>query len=236
MRYLFLFAHPDDESAATGGTIRLLANQGQEIIVILATNGSGGSVTKCANSEAEYFGSTSALRRQEFKKACQVLGVSKQDYLGFKDSMITNHDTWGALTNRFVEQIESYQPNAIVTFDHSGWYFHLDHIAVSIAATRAFQQARHQADLLLFALFRPTGMEEKWQYVFSKELPTTHEVDISPVLTKKIAALEAHASQDLSFIKYLRQGQMNKEYFQLAKATPTGQRLLEKNPLFRPVK
>ena len=41
MKYLFFLAHPDDEAVAAGGTIRLLANKGDEIIVVLATKGRG---------------------------------------------------------------------------------------------------------------------------------------------------------------------------------------------------
>ncbi|MCG2692116.1 PIG-L family deacetylase, partial [Microgenomates group bacterium] len=76
MKYLFLLAHPDDEAVAAGGTIRLLANQGNEIIVVLATS------------------PDENIRLKEFKKSCKILGVTKTEVLNFKDGQINNKVVW----------------------------------------------------------------------------------------------------------------------------------------------
>ena len=73
-----------------------------------------------------------------------------------------------------IDRIEKYQPEIVVTFDHSGWYFHLDHVGVSIATLRAVQRAKHKVAALLFTLFHPPGIKIKWPYVYQKNcrLPT----------------------------------------------------------------
>jgi LmbE family N-acetylglucosaminyl deacetylase len=39
MKYLFLLAHLDDEAVTSGGTIKWLVNQGDEVRLVLVTDG-----------------------------------------------------------------------------------------------------------------------------------------------------------------------------------------------------
>jgi len=223
MKYLFLLAHPDDEAVAAGGTIRLLANQGNEITVVLATKGEAGGPT------------SSRLRRVEFRKSCEILGVSKFEILKFKDGEINNKIVWGELELQFIEKIEKFRPEAVVTFDHSGWYFHLDHVGVSIAAMRAAQRAKHKVQVLLFMLFHPPGIKLRWPYVYQQSLPVTHMVEVKSVIRQKIQAIKAHKSQYLGFLPSMLLGRMNKEYFQLVLATKKGKMWFNKSEVFKKV-
>ncbi|MFH0943315.1 MAG: PIG-L deacetylase family protein [Candidatus Beckwithbacteria bacterium] len=215
MKYLFFLAHPDDEAVAAGGTIRLLADQGEEVVLVLATRGDQPG------------------RTVEFKNSCEILGVSKFEILNYKDGEINNKLVWGELELAFIEAIEKYQPKIVMTFDHSGWYFHLDHVGVSIAALRAVQKAKHKTQVLLFSLFHPPGIKIKWPYVYQKKLPVTHVVDIRSVVKQKAAAIEAHASQTMSFLPMLKLGLMNREYFQLVLATKKGKLWLNRSKIFK---
>lgn len=221
MKYLFLLAHPDDEAVAAGGTIRLLANQGNEITVVLATKGEAGE--------------GQGDRLKEFERSCGILGISQTEVLNFKDGEINNKIVWGELELAFIDAIEKYQPDAVITFDHSGWYFHLDHVGVSIAALRAVQRAKHKVGALLFTLFHPPGIKIKWPYVYQKKLPITHVVEVKRVIKQKVAAIEAHASQSMNFLPLMRLGLMNKEYFQLVLATKKGKMWFNKGEVFKKV-
>ena len=53
MKFLFIFAHPDDETVACGGTIRLLANAGHECKVVSVTAGDAGSVTSAIQKQLD---------------------------------------------------------------------------------------------------------------------------------------------------------------------------------------
>jgi LmbE family N-acetylglucosaminyl deacetylase len=215
MRFLFLLAHPDDETVAGGGTMRLLAEAGHEVRVVLATSGQAGEVAAAAKAELVKWGSIDKLRREELKKACRVLGVKDYKILDFVDGEITNRMVWGKLKAAFMGEIEAYKPDVVITFDHSGWYFHLDHVGVSIAALWAVREAKHKTKTLAFNVFRPEGIAEKWPYVYSHSLPVTHRVDIRPVIQKKRLALLAHKSQGLErLIKLVDRGKLEEEYFQ----------------------
>jgi LmbE family N-acetylglucosaminyl deacetylase len=221
VRSLFLLAHPDDETVAAGGTIRRLADNGDEVIVVLATKGEAGE--------------GSEKRLKEFREACKILGIKEIEILKYKDGRINNQIVWGSLELDFIDQIEKHKPEVVVTFDHSGWYFHLDHVGVSLAALRAVQRAKHKVEALLFTLFHPPGIKIRWPYVYQEKLPVTHEVDIKKVLKAKVAAVKAHRSQKMRFLPFLRAGRMNKEYFQLVLASQKGKRLFENDKIFKKI-
>lgn len=241
MKYLFLLAHPDDEAVAAGGTIRMLANQGNEIIVVLATAGDEGAPHSRGKAGQDNQGlndirhSGMNIRLKEFKKSCEILGVQQFKILKFKDGEINNKQVWGELELQLIEQVEKYKPDVVVTFDHSGWYFHLDHVGVSIAALRAVQRAKHRVEALFFTLFHPPGIKIKWPYVYQKKLPATHVVNIKNVLKQKTTAIKAHKSQTMSFLPMLKMGLMNKEYFQLVLATKKGKMWFNKSEVFKQI-
>ena len=226
MKYLYLLAHPDDEVVASGGTIRKLVNNGDQVRVVLATKGQAG---KGANKRIE-----------EFKKSCEILGVSDYKLLGYQDGEINNKLVWGRLEQDFIDEINSYKPEAVVTFDHSGWYFHLDHVGVSLAGVRGVDKAQHKVEVVLFSLFQPPGIKSRWKYVYADKLPVTHRVDIEDVLEVKMKAVMAHKSQKITFLPYLALGKLHKkyfdhEYFQVALASKRGRKMLEGSDIFREI-
>ena len=221
MRYLFLLAHPDDETVAAGGTIRGLVDNGDEVIVVLATKGEAGEGRE--------------KRMKEFREAGKILGISRTEILKYRDGRIDNKAVWGKLELDLIDQIEKHKPEVVVTFDHSGWYFHLDHVGVSIASLRAVQRSEHKVEAMLFMLFHPPGIKIKYPYVYQEKLAITHVVDIKKVLDKKVAALKAHESQTMSFKPHLEKGRMNKEYFQLVLATKKGRIWFNKHKIFKKI-
>ncbi len=216
MKFLCLWAHPDDEVIGAGGTVRLLADQGHEVVVIAATDGGAGEVTQAAASRVKELGSLGAVRKEELKLACEILGVKECKVLDFADGTITNQIVWGKLTQIFIDLINEREPDYVMTFDHSGWYFHLDHVGVSIAATVACQQAEYKPKGLLLNLHKPMTAGTRWKYVFPEKLPSTHVVDISSVREAKIKALKAHVSQNNpTFLENLEAEDQPQEFFQL---------------------
>lgn len=234
MTWLFVYAHPDDETVAAGGTIKLLTQMGETVKVVLATAGQLGKVAPKLRPKLKQHGSVEALRRQELQKAMGILGVNDHQILEFTDGAITNETVWGPLQSAFIELLDTHRPQAIVTFDHSGWYYHLDHVGVSIALTRAIKHCQNSPDLILLNPFHPPGLKDHWPY-FYQPLNPTHRVDITPVIPDKIRALKAHASQAIPLITPLKEGKMNYEYFRLAKATKKGQKYLKNSIIFSPL-
>ncbi len=199
MTFLFVFAHPDDETVACAGTIHKLIQSGHEVVVVSVTNGSAGQASQAVQKRllSKYAGDLGALREAEFHKVCKHLGVYQSQLLQFVDGQITNEDVWGKLTTEIISLIDHHHPEVIITFDHSGWYYHLDHVGVSIATTLAFHQTKSPR-LLLFSNFQP--QQNRWQYVFPDPTLSTHQVVVEDV-EHKLKALQIHESQDLEIVK-----------------------------------
>lgn len=227
MKYLFLLAHPDDEAVASGGTIRRLVDLGDEVKVVLATKGEAGR--------------GAGKRVDEFIKSCQILGVKEYKFLGYQDGEINNKLVWGKLGQDFLSEIKEYKPEVVVTFDHSGWYYHLDHVGISLAVMKAVKKAKHKVQVLLFCLFQPPGIRKRWSYVYQDKLPVTHEVDIKSVLGIKMKAIKAYKSQKIDFLPYLALGKLhkkyfNKEYFQLVMINNRGEKRWFDKSIFKKIK
>jgi len=228
MKYLFVFAHPDDETVACASTIKQLVDHGDEVRLVFATAGDAGEVSR----GLKLAGSVAELRVQEVAQAAKHLGVEQVEFLEFKDGTITNQDVWGRLQQQIVDVIDTFLPDVVITFDHTGWYYHLDHVGVSIATTLAYHSATHRAQALLFSHYQPGGT--RWKYIF-RPTPATHTVTITDP-AHKLRAIKLHRSQNLSQPKkYLKTAEPKLEFYELAFATGRGKKLLAEHNLFQPV-
>ena len=84
LRLLCVTAHPDDESGGFGGTLLLYAEKGVQTHVICLTDGQAASNRGSASNGAEL----GAIRRQEFKAACDLLGVRWSEVVGLPDGAL----------------------------------------------------------------------------------------------------------------------------------------------------
>lgn len=82
-RVLFVHAHPDDETLATGGTIATLVDAGAEVVLLTLTRGERGEVVP--GDLAHLIGDPEALgshRAGELAKAAEILGIRDHRFLG----------------------------------------------------------------------------------------------------------------------------------------------------------
>ena len=155
---LFVHAHPDDESASTGGTIARYIAEGADVTVITCTRGEQGkiAVPELAHCAADKDDTLGAVRSAELAAAIHELGVKDHRYLiaeGFyRDSgrmgLPSNNrpdafwqadlDQAAAWLARVIREIH---PDALVTYDPTGGYNHPDHIQAHRVAMRAVQLA-----------------------------------------------------------------------------------------------
>lgn len=147
-RLLAVFAHPDDETFGTGGTLALYARRGVEVHLICATRGEVGE----APPGLRGFASIGEMREDELRSAASVLGLKTVHFLGYQDSgMPGSADNYHpqALAAAPVEQvarqvagyIRQIRPQVVITFDPMGGYRHPDHIAIHRATVAAFGMA-----------------------------------------------------------------------------------------------
>ena len=80
---LAVFAHPDDESFGTGGTLAKYATNGTRVVLACATRGEVGEIGDPALARREILG---AAREAELRCAARRLGVHEIRFLGYRDS------------------------------------------------------------------------------------------------------------------------------------------------------
>lgn len=151
---LGVFAHPDDESFGSGGTLARYAGEGKDVHVIIATDGIAGSVedgTKWQDHET-----LAQVRSTELANAAVALGVTSIWSLPYRDSGMRNTEAnqhpdaliqqpIAELTQELIAYIDRLQPDVIVTHDPFGGYGHPDHVRCCEAVTAAFHIVRSRA-------------------------------------------------------------------------------------------
>jgi N-acetyl-1-D-myo-inositol-2-amino-2-deoxy-alpha-D-glucopyranoside deacetylase len=79
---LFVHAHPDDETLATGALIAELVDRGVHVQLVTATRGERGEVVAGVLTDEVDPATLSSIREAELSTACDVLGVAERYWLG----------------------------------------------------------------------------------------------------------------------------------------------------------
>lgn len=227
MKVIFIFAHPDDETFSSGGTIAKLTKENILVKLITATKGEKGEVGNPPLCKKEELGK---IREQELKSAAKILGISEIFFLGFIDGILENTSP-KKLEKEVLKILESEKPDIVVTFDKSGISNHPDHRTISKIATSAFNKYKKliEKHVKLYYTTIPKSYIKKYKkeglinQSFGKITGTadkqiTSVVDIKDTFAIKVKALKEHKTQHLDWERYLkRQKHVNlkKEFFVL---------------------
>ena len=137
-------AHPDDECLATGGTIARASAEGHRVVLVVATDGAYGEVP----SDLQTCETLVDRRFKEVTASAKVLGISRLEMLGYKDSGMTgwaqNSDPAAFINidievaaERLADILRQENADALTIYDWHGNYGHPDHIAVHKVGSRA---------------------------------------------------------------------------------------------------
>ncbi len=172
-RVLILAAHPDDESVGAAGTLALLCDAGAVVTAVLATDG------EATRGSAGDPATTGALRREEARAACRILGVGDVRHLGLADGGLPG--SVDALASSISSVVAEVEPEVVLL----PWWLddHPDHQALSSA----------------LAVADVSGSLEVWGYETWTPLPANRLVDITQVLDRKRRALAEHRTAHLAF-------------------------------------
>ncbi len=135
-RLLLVFAHPDDESFFTAGTVARHVAAGGRAALVSATRGERGSQPNPPVCDPADLG---RVRSGELRQACRAMGVSRLTFLGYVDQGLASADPKEA-SARVARVMASYRPDAVVTFGPEGIYQHPDHVAIHHLAVAAFDR------------------------------------------------------------------------------------------------
>jgi len=187
----FVFAHPDDESFSSACLIRQLRAAGHRPVLLLATRDDAGQKNGYAVGATRE--ELAAIREKEMERAAAVLGLVAVEHLGLPDGKLQEVGQ-ERLVDGIVAFIERHRPRVVVTFPEDGMNFHPDHVAVSLAVTRA-------------VVGGSCPSVEKLYYVLSDALraggrKASVVVDAKPDWEAKAEALRAHESQRLAVLRH----------------------------------
>jgi LmbE family N-acetylglucosaminyl deacetylase len=198
LKLMCVTAHPDDECFGFGGALALAADRGIETYVICLTDGQAAS----NRGDAATGDALGAMRRDEFRRSCEVLGVTRHELMDYQDGRLEFVE-FSVAAGRLVEKIRSFKPDVVMTFGGDGGQnTHADHMMTSALTTAAFHWAGqtkrspdagspHKAQRLYYltANFqipdRPPAMTMPW----------TVTLDIRSVRERKTEAFRQHVSQ-----------------------------------------
>jgi LmbE family N-acetylglucosaminyl deacetylase len=206
---LAIFAHPDDESLACGGTLARLAAAGVRVVLLCASRGERGGPTGPVRDDA-----LALVRVQEIRCAASVLGVADVILMDHPDGQL-GWDRVPEFQAQIVATVRRYAPSAVITFGADGLYWHKDHIGVYERTTTALQSFGTAAPpiyhvtmprgiirpLVEAALSRGWTAPAKgfWSLVPDafglSAAPPTVIVDVQPWVAQKVAAILCHQTQ-----------------------------------------
>ncbi|MXW02938.1 MAG: PIG-L family deacetylase [Holophagales bacterium] len=192
-RILVVTPHPDDETFTSGGTLAILAANGNDIRVVVYTTDNAGSRDPEMTKDR-----LKAIRRAEEEEACRILGIPKENivWLGHDDGMLEYVDRRD-LTRQVAREIRRFKPDALFSVDPGSPYeqYHKsDHRSGAIITVDAIRAARWR---LYFPELEAEGFEA-WSVplvFFYYSANPNYTVDITAVAGKKARASAAHISQ-----------------------------------------
>lgn len=181
MNYLFVVAHPDDESDAAGGTIHKLIQEGNNVAVAIMV------------SQAAARRDLSDTLSDDEREALSILGVEKVYHADFPNIKMNTVPHLNLV--QFIEGcIEDFKADAIVT--HHPTDTNNDHAMTSYAAqaaSRLFQRKPGIPQLKLF-MYMETPSATEWSLDSSaKRFTPNYFVEIGKEgVQTKIKALQAY--------------------------------------------
>ncbi len=239
MKVVLVFAHPDDETFTSSGTIINLTQKGHTAKLIMATKGEAGMLGNPPVATKKTLGK---IRERELKKAAKVTGISQIYFLDYLDGTLdTIHVE--EIEKRITSILKKEKPDLVITFEKNGISMHPDHKVISKATTLGFKKYMSSVNkrVQLYHVCLPITYLKihhaagyKYEY-FGKMIGTpddniTTRVDVTKIYPLKEKAMRSHVTQGKDCENLLKRNQLipgkKYEHFQLIAENKPGENYL----------
>ncbi|MEX0784236.1 MAG: PIG-L deacetylase family protein [Dehalococcoidia bacterium] len=185
---MVIMAHPDDADFTSAGTVAKWCAEGWEVIYVLVTGGDKGTHDETMHPEK-----LAAIREQEQREACKVLGVKELVCLGYPDGFVPD-DT--ELRGTIVRLLRLHRPDVVVTWDaFRGSFNHRDHRNVGRVTMDAVYPVVR--DRLFYEHDEEDGLASHQvnEILLAGAADPDYVVDVTDHWETKIDAILCHTSQ-----------------------------------------
>lgn len=220
---LLVHAHPDDESISTGGVMMKAKAHGHRVVLVTATRGEAGEIYNM--DEAESRPRLGEIRTEELRAADEILGVDRQEFLGYRDSgMVDTPDNKDPRSfhqakleeaaERLAVFLREERPDIVVTYADDGVYGHPDHIKAHHVTNAALDIVEREGVPVQKLYY--TAVPRSMMQAFAEQYPDqaqeqarrnmriegtpdeliTAKVDAHDYVDRKLDAFRAHLSQN----------------------------------------
>ena len=218
-RIVTVYAHPDDESIISGGTLIKAVKQGHEVVTICATRGEAGRIDNPEEVTRETVGQA---REAELRKAAEIIGIKEVFFLDYIDAKLAEIEDEEAV-EKIVGLLNKLQPQVVMTFEPEGISYHPDHIQMHRWTMMALNHPKlnFAPEKIYWNTIKQSPGRIRRGKVMGKPLEEINTVvDVGDVLQQKSQAVLAHRTQWglLKEVFGIREGKVNlapKEYFLL---------------------
>jgi N-acetyl-1-D-myo-inositol-2-amino-2-deoxy-alpha-D-glucopyranoside deacetylase len=220
---LFLVhAHPDDEAISTGGVMMKAKAHGHRVVLTTATRGEVGEIYNMdVEASRPRLGE---IRIEELKRAGEILGVDRIEFLGYRDSgMVDTADNkdprsfhqahLDEAAGKLAVLLREERPDVVLTYAEDGVYGHPDHIKAHHVTNAALDLLKREgwAPRKLYYTAIPRSMMEAFVSQMPEEAArqnqnmrvvgtpdelVTTRVDVHDYVERKRGAFAAHVSQN----------------------------------------
>jgi N-acetyl-1-D-myo-inositol-2-amino-2-deoxy-alpha-D-glucopyranoside deacetylase len=217
-----VYAHPDDEIGNSGAMMKAKAH-GHRVVLVTATRGEVGEIYNM--DEASSRPRLGAIREAELRAADEIIGVDRQEFLGYRDSgMVDTPDNKDPRSfhqarleeaaGRLAVILREERPDIVVTFGDDGVYGHPDHIKVHHVTNAALDLLEREGSPIRKLYY--TAIPRSLLQAFAAQFPdqareqaagnirvagtpdelVTTRIDVHDYVERKREASAAHVSQN----------------------------------------
>lgn len=196
--WLGIFAHPDDETSASAGTMVKWVSENNQAYVVTATGGelgtlgTGGLVIQREN--------LAEIRETELQQNLAMYGCNPPFLLRYRDQELADEKA-STLSMKVLDIIHMVNPDIIATFGPSGISNHADHIAIHHAAKNAYLDYKSGTNGQTVPILIYPSLSEETANQYSLDLSPDEKrmdivVDINSSINTKIKGLRNYKSQE----------------------------------------